>query len=207
MPPEKIKLFAVATFFIALTPGPNMLLVMSSSVKRGVRRAMFTMAGCITAVILMMAVSAAGVGALLEAAPRVFWALRAVGAAYLAYLGAQMWRARKDWANEGPAHLELNPKALYRQGFLVAASNPKALLFAGAFLPQFIDPGRPRGAQFAWLVSVFAVIETSCYFTYAFGGKRLTAALRRPSVRRIFDRIIGTAFIGFAAALLIEFRR
>ena len=207
MPPQNLRLFAVATFFIALSPGPNMLLVMSSSVKRGVRRTLATMAGCLTAVVAMMALSAAGVGALLETAPVVFQILRTVGAAYLAYLGARMWRSRDDASQEGPAALATKPAALYRQGFLVAASNPKALLFAGAFLPQFIDPARGRIAQFAWLVTVFAVIEVSCYFTYALGGKHLAARLLRPGVRRGFDRVAGTVFIAFAAAMLLEHRR
>ena len=207
MPPEKIRLFAVATYFIALAPGPNMLLVMTSSIKRGIRRSLATMAGCITAVVAMMAVSAVGVGALLETSPRIFFLLKASGAAYLAYLGAQMWRSSDDLSREGSASVATGPSALYRQGFFVAASNPKALLFAGAFLPQFIDPARPRAVQFAWLVGVFAVIETTCYFTYAFGGKGLAAALRRPNVRRVFDRLTGTVFILFAAAMLFEFRR
>jgi threonine/homoserine/homoserine lactone efflux protein len=207
MPPRELKLFAVATFFIALSPGPNMLLVMSSSVKRGVRRSMATMAGCLTAVVIMLALSAAGVGALLQSAPLVFSALRVGGAAYLAYLGVQMWLSREESAREGATPIAAEPKALYRQGFLVAASNPKALLFAAAFLPQFIDPALPRLPQFAWLVSVFAVIETSCYFTYAFGGKTLAVGLTRSGVRRWFDRVTGTVFIAFAAAMLFEYRR
>jgi threonine/homoserine/homoserine lactone efflux protein len=205
MPPDKLRLFAVATFFIALAPGPNMLLVMTSSVKRGIRKTLATMAGCLTAVVFMMAVSAAGVGALLETAPGVFQALKIAGAAYLAYLGAQMWRAPDHSAEEGPSSVAARPGALYRQGFLVAASNPKALLFAGAFLPQFIDPARARAPQFAWLVGVFAAIEVSCYFAYALGGKQVSAALRRPGVRRGFDRVAGSAFILFAAAMIFEF--
>ncbi len=207
MPPPHLRIFAVATFFIALSPGPNMLLVMSSSVKRGVRRAMATMAGCLTAVVLMLALSAAGVGALLQSSPLVFSALRVGGAAYLAYLGAQMWLNREAAARDGAAPVAAAPQALYRQGFLVAASNPKALLFAAAFLPQFIDPALPRLPQFAWLVAVFAVIETSCYFAYAFGGKTLAAGLTRPGVRRWFDRATGTVFLAFAAAMLFEYRR
>ncbi len=207
MPPEKIKFFAIATFFIALTPGPNMLLVMTSSVKRGIRPTLATMAGCLTAVVAMMAVSAVGVGALLAASPRIFFALKAAGAAYLAYLGLQMWRSDDAATPEGTTRVASTPSALYRQGFLVAASNPKALLFAGAFLPQFIDSTQPRAAQFAWLVGTFAVIESTCYSIYAFGGKGLSVALRRPDVRRNFDRVAGSVFILFAVAMLFELRR
>jgi threonine/homoserine/homoserine lactone efflux protein len=207
MPPQNLRLFAVATFFIALAPGPNMLLVMSSSVKCGVRRSTATMAGCLTAVVSMMALSAAGVGALLETAPLVFQALQFLGAAYLAYLGARMWRSSGESSPENPASVAVKSAALYRQGFLVAASNPKALLFAAAFLPQFIDPSHARLPQFVRLVGIFAAIETSCYFTYAFGGKQLAERLKKPAVRRGFDRVTGVAFVLFAAALLVEHRR
>lgn len=88
--------------------------------------------------------------------------------------------------------------------FAVASSNPKALLFAGAFLPQFIDPALPKAPQFARLVAVFSVIETSCYFAYALGGKRLAASLARPDVGRAFDRVAGAIFLAFAAAVAID---
>ncbi len=157
--PEKWRLFAAATIVIAATPGPNMLLVMTSSVRNGLSRSFLTMAGCLTGVIAMMALSAAGLGALLQAAPRAFGALKLAGAAYLAYLGVKMWTAVEG----APATAQVRRTGLYRQGFLVSVSNPKAILFAAAFLPQFLDAGKPRGAQFAVLVDLFAAIEVSCY--------------------------------------------
>src|SRR5438093_5776845 len=80
-------LFVMMTFVVSATPGPNMLLVMSSSARFGFRAAVATMAGCMTALLAMMSISAAGLGALLQAFPMVFDTLRWAGAAYLAYLG------------------------------------------------------------------------------------------------------------------------
>lgn len=198
--PEKWKLFVAATIVIAATPGPNMLFVMTSSHRFGVRRALAAMAGCLTGVVTMMALSAAGLGALLQTAPRAFAALRLLGAAYLAYLGSRMWLAEHATDPAAPA-----PKGdLYRQGLLVSASNPKAILFAAAFLPQFLDPDKPRTPQFAVLVALFAVIEVSCYFAYAAGGRQAAALLARPAFRRGFDRFAGTLFVGFAVALVLS---
>lgn len=197
-------LFVVMTFFVSATPGPNMLLVMTHSARHGFRAALATMAGCMTALLAMMTLSAAGLGALLQAFPAVFDTLRWIGAAYLAYLGYKAWRAPVD--GDAPRPADTLPAgggagALYRQGVLVAASNPKAILFAAAFLPQFIQPALPKLPQFAILLGSFAVIEVSWYMVYAGSGHRLSAWLRRASVLKVFNRLTGGAFIGFAAVM------
>jgi homoserine/homoserine lactone efflux protein len=131
--------------------------------------------------------------------------LRIVGTAYLVYLGIKAWRAPVVDEVEDDAALErpgLSAFAVYRGGFVIAISNPKALLFAAAFLPQFIDPARPKFMQLAILIGTFAVIETCCYFTYAMGGRGLAGWLRRPVAQRWFNRVTGGVFMGFGAMLL-----
>jgi threonine/homoserine/homoserine lactone efflux protein len=201
-------LFAVMTFFVSATPGPNMLLVMSSSARHGVRAAMATMAGCLVTLQVMMGISAAGLGALLQAFPAVFDGLRWIGAAYLAYLGVRTWHApiRDDRGGDAPATPRRGRGALFRQGVLVAASNPKAILFAAAFLPQFIHPEMPKLPQFAILLATFAVIEIGWYLVYAGSGRRLAAYLRRAAVLRTFNRVTGGVFIGFAAMMAVARR-
>lgn len=198
-------LFVMMTFVVSATPGPNMLLVMSHSARFGFRAALRTMAGCMTALLAMMSLSAAGLGALLQAFPSVFDALRWIGAAYLAYLGFKSWRSP---VHEGsaPAAAETTGRPdhagrLYRQGLLVAASNPKAILFAAAFFPQFIRPELPQLPQFGILLVTFAVIEVGWYVVYAGSGQRLAASLRRAPVLKAFNRITGGAFIGFAGLM------
>ena len=197
-------LFIVMTFVVSATPGPNMLLVLSVSARLGLRAAMATMVGCMAALLAMMSISAAGLGALLQMFPAVFDALRLAGAAYLAYLGVKSWRSPvqdtpEDAVTLAPSTVETG--ALFRQGLLVAASNPKAILFAVAFLPQFIDPENAQLPQFGILLATFAIIEISWYFVYAVSGKRLSAYLRRASVLRLFNRVTGGAFIGFAVLM------
>lgn len=201
-------LFIVMTFVVSATPGPNMLFVMSTSARHGVGAAVVAMLGCMTALLAMMSVSAAGLGALLQTYPTVFDALRLAGAVYLAYLGVKCWRSPvQDMMGEGidgsPTRAgPLVPSgAIYRQGFLVAASNPKAILFAAAFLPQFINPDAAKLPQFVILLTTFTVIEVGWYFVYAVSGKRLAIYLQRATVMRTFNRLTGGVFIGFAAMM------
>ncbi|PQA77989.1 LysE family translocator [Rhodoferax sp. TS-BS-61-7] len=201
-------LFVMMTFVVSATPGPNMLLVMSTGARQGLRGAVTSMAGCMTSLMLMLSLSAAGLGALLQAFPAVFDALRLAGAAYLAYLGVQVWRSPVQESNpsDGAAQgsnlgATLSSWALYRQGALVAASNPKAILFAAAFFPQFLNPALPQLPQFGILLGTFAVVEVSWYFVYAASGKQLARYLQRASVMRAFNRLTGGVFVGFAALM------
>ncbi len=198
-------LFVGVTFFISATPGPNMTLVMTTSARHGFRAAVATMSGCLLTLSAMNLVSAAGLGVILQAFPALFSALRWAGAAYLAYLGVRCWRSAtaSPTSADGTAAAapSLRQWALFRRGVLVAASNPKAIVFAAAFLPQFIHPELPRLRQFAVLLATFAVIELAWYLVYAGAGRQLAAYLHRASVLRAFNRLTGGIFIGFAALM------
>ncbi|MFD1034786.1 LysE family translocator [Sphingomonas hankookensis] len=194
-------LFVAAVVVLCGTPGPNMLHILTRSVALGWRGSLPAMAGCLTALVTVLAASAAGLAAVLTAVPGLFDILRYVGAAYLVGLGFNAWRNRSAPIDVGSAEL---PRAhLFRGGFLVGISNPKLLLFATAFLPQFIDRAQPQALQFAILVATFALVECLWYAAYALGGSSLARHLTHPRVRRWFDRATGGIFIGFGTALLI----
>ncbi len=198
-------LFVVMTFFISATPGPNMLLVMSHGARFGWRKAVMTMLGCMSALLAMVSISAAGLGALLHSFPAVFDALRYAGAAYLAYLGYRLWTAPTAAAQVEQAQPSgvqpASAGALFREGLAVAASNPKAIVFAAAFFPQFIEPGAPALPQFAILLATFTVIEMGWYGVYAVSGHQLARHLRRAHVLKAFNRVTGGVFVGFAALM------
>lgn len=204
-------LFVATVFVISAIPGPNMLVVMTHSAQHGLRRATATMAGCLSALVIMLSVSAAGLGVFLKAWPTMFDALRLIGAAYLVYLGVKSWRATVPAtanADEGPVQegatkRERSLGALYRNGFLVAGSNPKAILFAAALLPQFIDASKATLPQFGVLVATFAVIEVSWYLVYALCGARIGSTLKSGRVARAFNRLTGGVFVGFGAMMAL----
>jgi threonine/homoserine/homoserine lactone efflux protein len=198
-------IFATTVFVLCGTPGPNMLHVMTRSLRFGPRRAVAAMAGCLTAILIGLVASASGLAALLTAWPPLFEALRYAGVAYLIYLGVMAWRgggAPLDVGSEVGALPAHSLATLYRNGFLISLSNPKFLLFAAAFFPQFIDKTRPQASQFAILVTTFVVLEAFWYGVYALGGARLAKLLDRPALQRAFDRATGIVFLGFGLALL-----
>jgi threonine/homoserine/homoserine lactone efflux protein len=189
---------------IACTPGPNVLYVTTRSIRFGLGTSFVGMAGCLLALVLMLSGSVAGLSAVLLAVPAAFDVLRYAGAAYLIYLGIQMWRAPDE--PETPmidgAPRETSFLSVFRGGFLVGISNPKLLIFAAAFFPQFITPTAPWGPQFAALVATFVAVELFFYVVYALSSQRLAAHLLRGIWRRRFNRASGVIFMGFGAALL-----
>lgn len=197
-------LFVAAVFLLSGTPGPNMLHILSRSVTLGVRRSLAAMAGCILALVLVLAASAAGLSTVLMALPGAFDALRVIGAGYLVYLGLRSWfsEAALPRPDAAPSARAVSPGAVFAGGFAVCASNPKLILFAAAFLPQFVDPAEPGAPQFAILVATFAAIELFWLSVYALCGKSLAHRLARPTLRRAFNRLTGGIFIGFGALLL-----
>ncbi|RQH01640.1 LysE family translocator [Paraburkholderia dinghuensis] len=201
-------LFLATVFVVSAIPGPNMLLIMSHGAQYGLRRTGASMAGCLSALVLMLSVSAAGLGVFLQAWPAMFNALRLIGAAYLVYLGIKAWSAPVPHADAREAQSPTvapvrRPGALFRNGFLVASSNPKAILFAAALLPQFIDASRPTLPQFGILVATFAVIEVSWYLVYAGFGTRIGATLKSRRVAKAFNRLTGGVFVGFGAVMAL----
>jgi threonine/homoserine/homoserine lactone efflux protein len=193
-------LYLGAVVLIACTPGPNVLYVTTRSIRFGFGAAMTGMAGCLLALAVMLAGSIAGVSAFMLAVPTAFEVLKYAGAAYLIFLGIQMWRAPVD-----PEPLATAPPrgtasrvALFRGGFLVGISNPKLLIFAAAFFPQFA----PWAPQFALLVATFLAVESFFYVTYALSGRRLATRLMQGAWQRRFNRVSGVIFAGFGCALL-----
>jgi threonine/homoserine/homoserine lactone efflux protein len=216
-------LFVTATFLISAAPGPNMLLIMNQSVRFGLRASVYSMAGCMTALMIMFAMSALGLGVILQNAPTVFDALRWAGALYLAYLGYKVWTAPvdplkpvsiveqdrdidsdiKNNSTLGNKYAGYNAFNLFKTGFFTAGSNPKALLFAAALLPQFIQADKPQALQLVILLATFSVLEILWYFIYALGGLSMAKQLRKPSILRWFNRVTGGAFIAFAGLMAV----
>src|SRR5689334_8022257 len=149
-------IYVVAVTLLTLTPGPTMLMTLTNSVNHGPWRALASLSGSLAANMVIMALSALGLGALLAASEAAFTTLKIVGAAYLIWLGVRTFRSgsglqlQRDGANNAPRN-----RSLFLQGVLVGASNPKSLLFFTAFFPQFIDPAAPFLPQFLLLSLTF----------------------------------------------------
>ncbi|HVJ03040.1 MAG TPA: LysE family translocator [Sphingomonas sp.] len=195
-------LYVTAVFLISATPGPNMLHVMVQSIHHGPRRALFSMAGLMSAVLLCLLASAAGLGALLKASPGLYDALRYAGVVYLVWLGIKAWRAPVASSDAADPRTPPSARALYAAGLGTGLSNPKLIVFAAALFPQFLDTSRPFWTQLAILVASFVVIEAFWYSVYALGGRSLARWLAPANRQRLFNRATALMFIGFGGALL-----
>lgn len=195
--------YVAAVFVISGTPGPNMLLAMTQGIRHGLRPIWPTLLGAVCGVLLILCLSMSGLGAILKSSLVLFSILKWVGAAYLIYLGYQMWRTSDTGANPmGDTAAEvvtLNQAApfftQFRTGMAVAMSNPKAILFGLAFFPQFVNANAPLLPQATLLLATFVFIELSWMCVYALGGTQMSKYLASPIRMRRFNRTSGSAFI------------
>jgi threonine/homoserine/homoserine lactone efflux protein len=197
-------LYLAAVVLISCTPGPNIFYVTTRSIRFGFGPAMLAMAGCLLALALMLAASVAGVSAFMLAVPAAFEALKYAGAAYLIFLGLQAWRAPvADLAPTTASPRETMSRwSHFRGGFLVGISNPKLLVFAAAFFPQFIAADTPWLPQFGVLVATFIAVEACAYVTVASSARGLARYLVQATWQRRINRLSGVIFAGFGCALL-----
>ncbi|MBU3057035.1 LysE family translocator [Pseudomonas indica] len=192
-------LYLTAVIGLSLTPGPNGLLALSHGALYGHRRALFTVAGGLLGFVVLMALSMFGIGALLQASADALTLLKWIGGAYLVWLGIQLWRSpplrltNLDDATARPG------AQLFRQGLFSALSNPKVILFFGAFLPQFLDPQRPLWLQFAAMALTFALVEGIVEYILARLAHRIRPWLERSG--KGFNRVCGGLFAAMGAAL------
>jgi threonine/homoserine/homoserine lactone efflux protein len=198
-------IFVAAVFVLTVTPGPSVLMAVSTSVNRGFRQAVLASLGSTSAIVCIMALSAVGLGAILSTSELLFSMLKWSGAAYLAYLGITSLFSPGGSLLLSDQQETLQPRSFVR-GFLVGASNPKAMVFFTALFPQFIDPARPQGPQFLVLCSTFVAFELFWLVTYAGLGGRAKSWLQQPGRAALFNRATGGVFL-LAAAVLASARR
>jgi len=161
--------------------------------------ALYTVAGGCVGFVTIIAASMFGIGALLQASLTWLTVLKFAGGAYLVWLGIQVWRSPPIGIDASRRAEERSGGSLFRQGALSALTNPKAVLFFAAFLPQFIDPERSLVLQFVIMAGTFAVTEFVTELFIASAAHRLSAWLAR--VGRAFNRACGAMFVAIGALL------
>ncbi len=198
-------LYLAAVALLILTPGPTMLMSITNAASFGTGRALVSTAGSVTAVLGVMLLSSLGLGAVLAASETAFTVLKVAGATYLIYLGVTTFR-RADQAvfdSPGASVVHKSARALFTQGWMVGASNPKALLFFSAFFPQFIDPASAWAPQFGLLAATFVLIEFAVLSLCCVFAARLAPWLRVNGRARSFNRVSGSLFAMMGAVLLL----
>ncbi|HRP95117.1 MAG TPA: LysE family transporter [Rhodocyclaceae bacterium] len=199
--------FFVACWLISLSPGAGAIASMSSGLQDGFWRGYWTAIGLQFGLALQIAIVAAGVGAVLATSAFAFSLIKWFGVAYLGWLALRQWQAvpaavaEKAGPNPGRRRL-----ALMLRGFLVNASNPKAVIFMLAVLPQFIDPHQPLFEQYLLMGTTMIVVDLVVMAGYTALAARVLRLLRTPRQQRVMNRSFAALFAG-AAALLATVRR
>jgi len=196
--------FLLASILIAVTPGPGAVLSMSIGMRRGWRSAFVAILGLQTALLVHVLIVAIGFGALLAASELAFGALKFAGAAYLVWLGIQKWRAPADVVEERDA--PLSQRSLFLQGLLVNLTNPKAIIFVGALLPQFVTPSAPLAPQYLLIAATLCLTDTLVMSSYALAARRLGAWMHDPQLLGLQNKVFGGLFVTAGSALALSSR-
>lgn len=196
--------FLLASILIAITPGPGTVISMSTGMRHGYRAALTAILGLQAAILLQLGIVALGLGALLAASEQAFLVVKFLGAAYLVWLGIQRWRAPAlavDAAAQPVAR-----KGLFLQGLMVNLTNPKAIIFIGALVPQFVDPTQAQLPQYLTIATTLCLTDLIVMSCYALAAFRLGRWLRDPAAIRLQNRAFGSLFISAGALLAVSQR-
>ena len=209
VPADHLLAFALISFALIIVPGPNVLFIISRSLMLGRTAGVGTALGGQIGVYVQVAAVAFGVGAIVERSVAVFTVLKLAGAAYLVYLGVQAMRHRGGLGAALTAEAE--PKSIrriVRDGFMVGVSNPKAIVFFIAVLPQFVDQSAGHvPAQMLLLGAIFVAIAVFCDSTWALvAGTARTWLARSPRRLAIVGGTGGLVMIGIGASLALTGR-
>lgn len=193
--------FELGTFFllsiaVIVIPGPNVMVIVATSLGRGTKRGLQTVAGTSVAMLIQLVVAGMGTGLLVNILVQGLVWLKWAGVAYLLYLGAsQLFGSPDKNPDELPATLVFN------RGFWISLTNPKTILFFSAFLPQFVSPEASYGSQIAVLSLYFWLMAVALDSTYALLAAQLGKRFESLGTSRAGRRLGGIVYLGAGAAL------
>lgn len=187
--------FLLASFVLAVTPGPGVLYIVTRSLVQGRRFGLVSVAGVALGNLGNALAASVGLAALFAVSSLAFAIVKYAGALYLVYLGVQMLRSSPSEQSAAvPAAVPL--QRIFRDGFVVALLNPKTTVFFAAFLPQFLSPGAPPMFQSVVLGFLFVAIAAATDSAYALAAGAAAPMLRGKAVRSVGRRLGGGVFIG-----------
>jgi threonine/homoserine/homoserine lactone efflux protein len=196
--------FAVATFIIAITPGPDMTLFVGRALSAGRAAGFACMFGAMTGVIIHTALVALGLSALIVASPQAFLVLKIFGAGYLVWLAYQAIRNGSAFSPEKKAGSGRSLFQNWATGLGINLLNPKIILFFMTFLPQFVsasDPNAPGKLLFLGLLFIPLSLPVTAPMVIA-ADKFAGLLKKNPTVTRVVDYLFAGVFSAFALKIL-----
>ena len=195
--------FTLASFVLAITPGPDMTLFLGRTLAQGRGAGLMVLAGTCLGCVVHTVAAVTGVSAVLAASPAAFGVLKIVGALYLAWLAFQAVRGGSTFRLEA-AGAPMSMRRAFLTGLGVNILNPKVLLFFMTFLPQFVTADDPAAAgKMLFLGLYFVVFSAPLLVAMILAAERLSATLQRnPRIARGLDWLFATVFAAFAIRIL-----
>ncbi|WP_257281136.1 LysE family translocator [Endozoicomonas sp. ISHI1] len=191
-------IYAVAILVLTVVPGPSVLLCLTKSVTDGFQSSIYVALGSLTAITGIMTLSFTGLGVLISSSELAFNIIKWVGAIYLIYLGIKSFTSKSEnieIALNNQKSKKQSVTNLFRSGFIVGASNPKAIAFFTALFPQFIVAEQSLITQYIVFTATFATMELFWLMLYSYFGSKSTNWLMRSGRAKIFNKVSGSVFI------------
>ncbi|EPJ46162.1 MAG: transporter, LysE family [Osedax symbiont Rs2] len=202
---DMLLLYTLVAFFYVISPGPAVFLAISNCLTENLKAVAYSSAGNITGLFLLSSVSMLGLGALLMTSASLFLAVKIIGALYLLYLGIKQIRmaGKAKMTASGALNISQKPMLKYfQEGFVLASTNPKPILFFTALFPQFLQLEANVTLQFFSMTGIFMLLSFGSLMSYAIIFKYAKSALTKGQRMAWFHRISGGLFIGMSAVLL-----
>ncbi|GAB3488352.1 LysE family translocator [Marinomonas epiphytica] len=201
---EIFIVYCAVAFFYIISPGPAVFLAIYNGALHGTRRVVAAALGNILGLLILSSLSISGLSAVLMASSSLFTLVKVVGAVYLVYLGIKQFRAKPNamlGVQSSPCQVSHSMGRYFREGFVVAVTNPKPIIFFAALFPQFLTTEQAILPQFMIMTGMFMLFSFLSLFTYGYLGKKAKHFLSDNRRVQWFQRISGGLFVGMGISL------
>ncbi len=198
--------FVGTSSVFGLIPGPSVCFTVAHALKHGTRKTLPTILGQLAANCCQVMVVLFGLSKLLEQSVVFFQGLKIVGALYLVYLGIRQWTAGRPVLNTQQGANELTMRRAFVNGFVVCGTNPKAIFFYAALLPQFILPHYDANTQLVILAITNVIVAASVLYFYTMIANRVRCWFDMGRLWKTQNRLSGTIMIGAGVAMSVMSR-
>ena len=202
---DTLILYTIVSFFYIISPGPAVFLALANGMGGNLKAVMLSSFGNILGLFLLSAISIIGLGALILTSSTLFLMVKIVGATYLIYLGLKQFKISKALSNPTKTIIDKTERtgaSYFTEGFILAATNPKPILFFIAIFPQFLNLEMSLVPQFFTLTIIFMSISFSTLFSYGYLAKSAKNIFSNKVGMKWFHRVTGGLFIGMGVGLL-----
>ena len=193
--------YMLACWVISISPGAGAIASMSSGLNYGFKHGYWNALGLQLALLVQIGIVAAGAGVLFATTPWAFWVVKWFGVSYLLYLAYMQWRAPIQTIKIQQDSRPKSRSKLVLYGFLVNMSNPKAIVFLLAVLPQFLDLSQPQWPQYIIMAMTMVIIDLIVMAGYTGLAAKVLGLLKSPKQQKVMNRTFAVLF-SCAAGLL-----